>query len=143
MEALSSTPPSFYPLVLPHPPKRSPRPSISCLARRKDASEGYSGGRLVDESMIVLRKRIREMEMIERNYEPPSHWMDWEKRWYATYQSDVCDAVGLLQDLLMEARPGVALGVMVLVLLSVPASMLVVCSRLMEVVLGILVRISS
>ncbi|KAK1321707.1 hypothetical protein QJS10_CPA03g00483 [Acorus calamus] len=119
------------------------RPSIACSARRRDFSEGYSGGRLVDESMIVLRKRIREKEMIERNYEPPSHWIDWEKRWYATYQSDVCDAVGLLQDLLMDARPGVALGVMVLVLLSVPASMFVVCSRLMEVVLGVLVRISS
>ncbi|GKV14461.1 hypothetical protein SLEP1_g25341 [Rubroshorea leprosula] len=28
--------------------------------------------------MIVLRKRIHEMKMIERNYELPEDWMDWD-----------------------------------------------------------------
>ncbi|KAK8498686.1 hypothetical protein V6N12_000988 [Hibiscus sabdariffa] len=31
--------------------------------------------RPVDEDMIVLRKRIHEMKMVERNYEPPADWM--------------------------------------------------------------------
>jgi len=41
----------------------------------------------VDESMIILRKRIREMKMIERNYEHPEDWMEWEKQYYACYDA--------------------------------------------------------
>ncbi|KAG2301755.1 hypothetical protein Bca52824_030406 [Brassica carinata] len=57
----------------------------------------YGGGRMVDENMILLRKRIHEMKMVERNYEPPSHWTEWEKRFYSSYDSVICDSVGLLR----------------------------------------------
>ncbi|KAJ0989142.1 hypothetical protein J5N97_007498 [Dioscorea zingiberensis] len=77
---------------------------------------------LVDENMIILRKRMHEMKMAERNYEPPENWMEWEKRYYTRYDSDVCTVVGLLQTFLLNNRPSVGVSVMLLFLLSVPAS---------------------
>ncbi|KAL6982114.1 hypothetical protein U1Q18_023730 [Sarracenia purpurea var. burkii] len=50
-------------------------------ARDDDLNYCSGGGRRrgqVDENLIVLRKRIHEMKMKERNYEPPSHWMEWD-----------------------------------------------------------------
>ncbi|MED6110648.1 hypothetical protein PIB30_044869 [Stylosanthes scabra] len=82
----------------------------------------YHGGRLVDESMIVLRKRIHEMKMIERNYEAPSDWMDWEKRYYTSYDSLVLEAMAFLQTHLMNTRPSFALAAMALLALSLPTS---------------------
>ncbi|KAK8498689.1 hypothetical protein V6N12_000991 [Hibiscus sabdariffa] len=55
-----------------------------------DDSNCNCGGRRrrpVDEDMIVLRKRIHEMKMVDRNYEPPTNWMEWEKRYYTSYDS--------------------------------------------------------
>ncbi|XP_020210236.1 uncharacterized protein LOC109795207 [Cajanus cajan] len=89
-------------------------------------------GRLVDESMIILRKRIHEMNMIERNYEPPSDWMDWEKRYYTSYDSIICEAVGVLQTHLMNTRPSLALGAMALVAISVPTSTAVLFFHLVD-----------
>ncbi|WVY97069.1 hypothetical protein V8G54_029220 [Vigna mungo] len=88
---------------------------------RGSADQNFSG-RLVDEGMITLRKRIHEMNMIERNYEPPSDWMDWEKRYYTKYDSIICEALGVLQTQLMNTRPSLALGAMALVAISVPTS---------------------
>ncbi|RWR93898.1 putative Mediator of RNA polymerase II transcription subunit 18 [Cinnamomum micranthum f. kanehirae] len=93
---------------------------------------------MVDEGMIVLRKRIHEMKMVERNYEPPANWMDWEKRYFAFYDADVCEVVGVLQSLLMNTRPALAIGMMGLVTLSVPTSMFMVMSHLIDVAKGIL-----
>ncbi|KAL2324195.1 hypothetical protein Fmac_023253 [Flemingia macrophylla] len=90
------------------------------------------GGRLVDESMIILRKRIHEMNMIERNYEPPSDWMDWEKRYYTSYDSFICQVVGVLQTQLMNTRPSFALGAMALVAITVPASTAVLFFHLLH-----------
>ncbi|CAH8386963.1 unnamed protein product [Eruca vesicaria subsp. sativa] len=92
----------------------------------------YGGGRLVDENMIVLRKRIHEMKMVERNYEPPSDWMDWEKRFYSNYDSVICGSVGLLQSFLMNSRPSVAIATLLLVLISVPVSSSVLAFRLLD-----------
>ncbi|RDX82321.1 hypothetical protein CR513_36909, partial [Mucuna pruriens] len=88
---------------------------------RESADQNFSG-RLVDESMIILRKRIHEMNMIERNYEAPSDWMDWEKRYYTRYDSIICEAVGLLQTKLMNTRPSFALAAMALLAITVPTS---------------------
>ncbi|KAK7272997.1 hypothetical protein RIF29_14043 [Crotalaria pallida] len=79
--------------------------------------------RSVDESMIVLRLRIKEMKMLEMNSkEAPCDWMEWEKQYYAHYDEDVCEAMGLLQSYLMSLRPSVALGMLALVALSVMIS---------------------
>ncbi|KAM0933018.1 hypothetical protein DsansV1_C38g0235031 [Dioscorea sansibarensis] len=95
------------------------KPRRNCL---RHAFNPNSGGSLVDENMIVLRKRIHEMKMQERNYEPPNDWMEWEKKYYTTYESDVCEVVGLLQTMLMNTRPCVAIGFMFFILLSLPTS---------------------
>lgn len=72
--------------------------------------------------MIVLRRRIHEMEVAERNYEAPPHWSDWERQYYTAYGSDVCELAGLVQALLLRTRPGYGIAIAVLVAMSVPAS---------------------
>ncbi|KAI3410685.1 uncharacterized protein J3R85_018532 [Psidium guajava] len=139
---------SFSPSALPCAPTASSRStdrtkqaaakksfSRVFASRRGEGEElrdRYSGGRLVDRSMIVLRKRIHEMRTAERGHEPPPEWMDWEKRCYASYDSTICEAVGFLQSRMMSARPGVVLGVATLVALSVPTASALVLFRLAE-----------
>lgn len=91
----------------------------------------------MDESMIVLRKRIHQMKVIERNYEPPVEWTPWEKQYYASYDDYVCKFVGFLQSYLMNTRPSLALGMIFLLTISVPASSVVVLLRLIELANGI------
>ncbi|KAF8390036.1 hypothetical protein HHK36_024557 [Tetracentron sinense] len=137
------------PLLTPQPfSGKSPHPktaiqhrrgkSTRVFAARKDSYDRNYGGKLVEENMIVLRKRIHEMKMIEMNDEPPSDWMAWEKRYYANYDSDICEAMGLLQSLLMNTRPSLALGMVALITLSVPASTVMVLFNLMEIAKWIL-----
>ncbi|KAG6382790.1 hypothetical protein SASPL_157500 [Salvia splendens] len=78
--------------------------------------------------MIVLRKRIHEMKMNEADCELPREWMEWERRVYVGYDAIVCDVVGRLQAWLMDTRPGIALGVLVFLALSVPTSWLWCCT---------------
>ncbi|CAI9756020.1 unnamed protein product [Fraxinus pennsylvanica] len=117
------------------------RNKTSCtkiLAIRRETHDQNYNGRVVDENLIILRKRIHEMKVIERNYEPPSEWMDWEKRFYANYDSIICDAMGLLQSQLMETRPGLALGIIALIALSLPTSTVVIMFHLIEIIKGII-----
>nr|XP_009803715.1 PREDICTED: uncharacterized protein LOC104249044 [Nicotiana sylvestris]XP_016497327.1 PREDICTED: uncharacterized protein LOC107816153 [Nicotiana tabacum] len=103
------------------------------LAMKREAhDQNYYNGRLVDENMIVLRKRIHEMKMIERNYEPPAEWTNWEKSLYANYDSNICEAMGFLQSELMDIRPSLALGMVALIALSVPTSTAVALFHLVE-----------
>nr|XP_009792579.1 PREDICTED: uncharacterized protein LOC104239600 [Nicotiana sylvestris]XP_016504056.1 PREDICTED: uncharacterized protein LOC107822077 [Nicotiana tabacum] len=113
--------------------RRSIHTRIMTLAMKREANDqnDYNGGN-VDENMIILRKRIQEMKMIEKNYEPPAEWMDWEKKIYGNYNSSICEAMGLLQSLLMNTRPSLALGMVVLVALSVSTSTFVVLFHLVE-----------
>lgn len=92
-------------------------------------------GKLVDEAMIVLRMRIHDIEMTETRdqNEPPSNWMEWEKRYYANYNSDICEAVGLLQSQLMNTRPSLALGMLALITLSVPFSTAALMSPFLDI----------
>ncbi|KFK33348.1 hypothetical protein AALP_AA5G002400 [Arabis alpina] len=125
----SSPPLRFNPIS-----KRTQNKKMTSLVRAGAGNKDhyYGGGRLVDENMIVLRKRIHEMKMVERNYEPPSHWMDWEKRFYNTYDSIICDSVGLLQSFLMNSRPTVAIATLLLLLISVPVSSTAIAFRLLD-----------
>lgn len=77
------------------------------------------------------------MKMVESGYELPSEWMDWEKRVYASYDSVICDAMGHLQSYLMETRPSLAIGMFVLIALSVPTSAAVVMYNLLELSKGL------
>lgn len=129
-------------------PKRASSSSSSSSSRifasRNEAhDQNYHSGRLVDESMIVLRMRIREMKMVERNDEPPSDWMDWEKRYYTSYDSIICELMGILQSQLMNTRPGLAFGMLALIILSVPTSSAVILFHLIEFTKSVLARIST
>ncbi|XWS22811.1 hypothetical protein CRYUN_Cryun29cG0068000 [Craigia yunnanensis] len=112
--------------------------NIKILASKRDAHSPNFDGKLVDESMVVLRKRIHEMTMVEKSYEPPEHWMEWEKKYKkSNYDFDVCEAVGYLQSKLMETRPSVALGMGTLLLFSLPISMTVVLFHTMAMIKGL------
>ncbi|WRX15784.1 hypothetical protein QQP08_008271 [Theobroma cacao] len=114
------------------------RAVIKISASKRDAHGRDFDGKLVDESMIVLRKRIHEMSMLEKNHEPPEHWMEWEKQYKkADYDSDVCEAVGYLQSKLMETRPSVALGMGAALLFSVSTSTAVLLFHVMAVLKGL------
>ncbi|KAI3467009.1 hypothetical protein Pfo_023672 [Paulownia fortunei] len=102
-------------------PKPNKKICTKTYAARREAHNQNFDGRLVDENLIVLRKRIHEMKMTERNYEPPREWMDWEKQFYASYDSIICDAMGHM-----------ALGMIALIALSVPTSTAVVMYNLLE-----------
>ncbi|KAL1553640.1 hypothetical protein AAHA92_14290 [Salvia divinorum] len=84
--------------------------------------------KLVDENMIVLKMRIREMEMkeIEKHLEK-------EKDWYENYDSDVYELVGLLQILMMNNRPSLVLGVVALLVISSSTSIALVLSSLLHI----------
>lgn len=113
--------------------------NIKISASKRDAyySPNFDG-KLVDGSMVVLRKRVHEMRMLEKRYEPPHEWMEWEKQYKISndYDFDVCEAVGFLQSKLMETRPSYALGMGALLLLSLPTSMAVVLFHIMAMVKG-------
>ncbi|XP_021293257.1 uncharacterized protein LOC110423366 [Herrania umbratica] len=113
--------------------------SMKTFAMRREAHDQNCSGRLVDENMIVLRKRLHELKMIERNYEPPANWMEWEKRCYTSYDSIICDVMGVLQSQLMNTRPSLALGMLALIVLSVPTSAAVMFFHVMEITKGVLV----
>ncbi|GLT26198.1 hypothetical protein SLA2020_012800 [Shorea laevis] len=131
---LNSSPLSFHPFSTTVVSNRHKQRAISTkiFAAKKEAHDRDSGWRIVDESMIVHQKRIHEMKMIERNYEPPADWMDWEKRVYTSYDLMICEIMGVLQSQLMNTRPSVALGMMALIALSLPISIAVVFSQLLE-----------
>ncbi|KAL0380846.1 UNVERIFIED_CONTAM: hypothetical protein Sangu_0148900 [Sesamum angustifolium] len=142
ISSLSSPTLSFYPFsrtrILIKPNSNARKISTKTYAARKEAHNHNFSGRLVDENLIVLRKRIHEMKMIERNYEPPMEWMDWEKRFYASYDSIICDAMGHLQSYLMETRPSLALAFIALIAFSVPTSSALLMYNLLELSKGVL-----
>ena len=111
---------------------------MSCAARPHEGYDGHYGGRLVDEDMIVLRKRLREMEIAEKEEEAaPAHWAEWERRYYCgSYSDDIYDSVAALQRLLMSTRPAVALAAVALVVVSLPAAAVAVVLNLVGVIWG-------
>ncbi|XP_019090783.1 PREDICTED: uncharacterized protein LOC104740187 isoform X2 [Camelina sativa] len=141
MEAIVLIPFPSSPLRF-HPLRTSQRIATGTSKRRRTSTtvcaDYYRGGRTVDENMVVLRKRIHEMKMVERNYEPPSHWMQWEKRLYCNYDATICDAISLLQTFLMNSRPSVAFGTMLVLLVSVPVSSAVFAFRILDLALWLL-----
>lgn len=88
--------------------------------------------------MVVLKKRIYDIKAVEAKHEAPTSWMEWEKGYFRSYYSDIFEAMGFLQCLLMETRPSLAIGMLALVVLSISTSTVVVVLELMDIVGGIL-----
>ncbi|KAM3405392.1 hypothetical protein ACQJBY_008086 [Aegilops geniculata] len=112
-------------------------------------------GRMVDEGMATLRRRIREVENEEEEepeeeeeggvdlFVPPGEWTELERRHHGLYVAGVREALGILFALLVRARPGLGAGVVALVLLSVPASVLLVSAELVRAVHSISAAVLS
>ncbi|KAM3411796.1 hypothetical protein ACQJBY_003455 [Aegilops geniculata] len=140
---------------------------ILCLAsgggHPRDSGEWEPAGspwdcRMVDEGMATLRRRIREVEDEEEEPEtepepeeeggvdlfvPPGEWTELERRHHGLYVAGVREALGILFALLVRARPGLGAGVVALVLLSVPVSVLLVSAELVRAVHSILAAVLS
>ncbi|CAN4083148.1 unnamed protein product [Withania somnifera] len=100
---------------------------------RFDQHNRGGSSKIVDENMIVLRMRIKEMKVLETGKSgAPSNWMGWEKEYFEHYNEDVYEAIGLLQMYLMETRPALALGMLGLICLSVPFSTYSLVLQVME-----------
>ncbi|XP_047044167.1 uncharacterized protein LOC124648441 [Lolium rigidum] len=125
--------------------------AILCLApggggEREDPAGSPWDGRLVDEGMDTLRRRIRQVraESDPGDYEDededhggvdgegllPGEWTELERRHHASYVAGVREAGGVLLALLVRSRPGLGAGVLALVLLGVPAAVLLVSAEL-------------
>lgn len=102
----------------------STRKKMKIVNKRKD--DNRSNFNLVDQNMIVLRVRIKEMKMLETGAggeeTTPSNWTEWEKKYFVHYDEDVCEAIGQLQLFLMNTRPTLAVGLVALIATSVPLS---------------------
>lgn len=94
----------------------------------------------MDESMKTLRQRIRAIRAMDRGDGMLEEWIDREKQYHHTFfQSNSCEILGLLQLLdPVDTRPSLAIGVTVMVRLSIPISVLVVMLYLMDAAKGIL-----
>eukprot|EP00257_Ricinus_communis_P011494 XP_002532637.2 uncharacterized protein LOC8268623 [Ricinus communis] len=116
--------------------RRSPpsRMVMFSASNRESRKRGYSSGRLVDENMITLRMRIREMKMLETSDEEqlPLGWMEWEKKLFLHYNEHVYEALGFLQNHFMNTRPCLALGLVAVAVLCVPISTGVVLFHFMH-----------
>nr|XP_007143017.1 hypothetical protein PHAVU_007G036600g [Phaseolus vulgaris]ESW15011.1 hypothetical protein PHAVU_007G036600g [Phaseolus vulgaris] len=112
------------------------RTSIS--ASESDSSGHYYDGKMVDQNMILLRMRIREIETVEMKGKGPSDWSEWEKNYFQNYGSDVCEVLGLLQRLLMNTRPSHALATIVVLMLTTSMPILQLLFHFVAFVNGII-----
>ncbi|CAN6337078.1 unnamed protein product [Urochloa humidicola] len=111
------------------------------------SSSSGGGGRLVDADMATLRRRIREARAESAEEDGidtdgdeaggglaplPAEWTELERRHHGSYVAGVRGAVGLLEALLVSARPGLGAGLLGMLLLGVPASMFLVCAHLVQ-----------
>lgn len=86
--------------------------------------------RPVDENMIVLKMRIQEMETKERE-----NHLERGNEWYENYETNVYDFVGIVQMLMMNNRPSLVLGVIVLLLITSSTSLATVLSYLHSILM--------
>ncbi|KAK4416441.1 hypothetical protein Salat_2469600 [Sesamum alatum] len=131
-----------------HPSYKNRRKGLIILAQQGDHQ---SDGKSVDDNMIVLKMRIKKMKVSDSIRSsnqgsadaaaakpPSSDWKEWEKKLFTRYHEGVCDSVELLQSFLMNTRPSVAVGMLVLVAMSVPVSSSVVVVNALKVARALL-----
>eukprot|EP00253_Pinus_taeda_P024755 PITA_24755 len=87
---------------------------------------GSGGPNMVDANMIVLRKRILDLKMQEKNYKTPEEYMEREKDWYPGYHARVFMVMEWLQSALINTRPIVAICVLSLISASVSLAIIIV-----------------
>uniref|UniRef100_A0ACD5U0V5 Uncharacterized protein n=1 Tax=Avena sativa TaxID=4498 RepID=A0ACD5U0V5_AVESA len=125
---------------------------VLCLApggggERDEPAGSPWDGRLVDEGMDTLRRRIRQVRAESDPEEDedqdedgdvedygllPGEWTELERRHHGSYVAGVRDVADILLALLLRARPGLGVGVLALLLLAVPATVLLVSAELIR-----------
>ncbi|KAK1280472.1 hypothetical protein QJS04_geneDACA002985 [Acorus gramineus] len=138
IHSLSLPPLPLSPPTNTHTKRRSP---VATNARKRIGSGGGGdfGGSLVDSDMVVLRRRLHELKLTQNDHRPtpPPHWTEWEKRWWMTsHCSEACAAAGVLQTAIMNVRPAVAVGALMLVSVSVPVAAVSAASGLAAAVVS-------
>lgn len=107
--------------------------------RRMGNDHDYEGGKLVDENMILLRLRMKEIEIMERGERvAPSNWMEWERKYFVYFHQDVYQVIGFLQEFFMNTRPCLALGIVAFFASSVFFSTTVLMLHSMEMFKGLI-----
>lgn len=117
-------------------PRKTTSTSPRAMKRDANREKGHNH-KLVDENMIVLKMRIQEMKRKEEENRTATSdsWMEWEKQGYKNYDSDVYEAVGFLQILLMNTRPSLVLGLVALLMFSTSTSLALVLRYLLGTVM--------
>ncbi|KAL7132356.1 hypothetical protein ABFS83_12G068500 [Erythranthe nasuta] len=120
--------------------RRKRASSISVLAMKNNAN---SDDKLVDQNMVVLKMRIQEMRIKEEslgargpNDEHRRNWLDkWEDEYwpYEDYNSDVFEAIGFLQNLVMSTRPSFVFAVVALLIFSASTYVALVLTYLLSI----------
>ena len=115
------------------------------VCKRSENDKEFGSGRIVDEDMIELRLRIRELKLIEKGEEicVPSNWYEWEKKHHKDIQRSVYEVIGNLQIFLTNCRPSLGLGIIAFVVLSVLFSSGLLITHSIEIIEGIMSQFSS
>ncbi|GER48075.1 ABC transporter of the mitochondrion 2 [Striga asiatica] len=102
--------------------------AITVKAKKNDKNNDH--GKSVDENMIVLKMRIKKMKALEsiknEASKPSSDWLEWENKFFRRYHENICDSMEFLQSYLMNTRPSVAMGMLILVAMSFSSSVVMV-----------------
>ncbi|GLJ09362.1 hypothetical protein SUGI_0107360 [Cryptomeria japonica] len=102
-----------------------PRQIVAKTGGFDDYQIGSGGQNIVDENMIVLRKRIYEVILQESNsYENPSKCMECEKCLYPDYHHNMLNAIQRLQCILINTHPSTVIAIAAIICLSLPLSFL-------------------
>ncbi|XP_008811980.1 uncharacterized protein LOC103722989 [Phoenix dactylifera] len=150
---------SFYSPMLPQrfqshfsrrpPPRRARSHGHNKLLRKVRAAWNHEDaddlhehqGGVVDENMKTLRQRARAIKAMDRGDGLLEEWIEWEEQYFHTFfQSDSWEILGWLQLDPADTRPSLAIGVTVMVRLSIPISVLVGMLYFMDAAKGILDR---
>lgn len=93
-------------------------------------SESAGGSGMVDDNMMILRKRIQSLRAQEKFSDMPAEWMEWERNAYASYRADICLLLSTIQSQLLTMRPGIALSIVSISLAIFPVASLLFLTAL-------------
>ncbi|KAH9534959.1 hypothetical protein CY35_17G029500 [Sphagnum magellanicum] len=88
------------------------------------------GSGMVDDNMMILRKRIQSLRAQEKFYDMPAEWMEWERNAYASYRADIGLLLSTIQSQLLTMRPGIALSIVTISLAIFPVASLLFLTAL-------------
>ncbi|KAH9534960.1 hypothetical protein CY35_17G029500 [Sphagnum magellanicum] len=108
---------------------RKQRSGMVCASGMAE-SESAGGSGMVDDNMMILRKRIQSLRAQEKFYDMPAEWMEWERNAYASYRADIGLLLSTIQSQLLTMRPGIALSIVTISLAIFPVASLLFLTAL-------------